>query len=210
MFGRIQPPPNSAPITDKAVTPVWGKFFTLLIESLNMSDRVISDTIVTVGQSNVSIVSGLTSNFGHYRLDIINMTLSDSNPTLSLTATQDGGIIYLGGTNYNYGLQSIQYSNPIIVDSDGGNGTSSVPMMLAATSNGATNIINGHIDIYDPSDTSVPTVLTWDLSYSDSSNYLVRITGNAQMSSVGLINGIKLTPSAGNVSGGRFIFRGVN
>ncbi len=210
---ELSTPPFGLAITDQNgnLTVAWQGFIQSLHDTVAYHGIVLSVQDASAS-ADIEFVTGLTNHFIRYEIDITNASWSAATTLLNLLVSTDRGTTWeTGASDYAYGVKSVQYSSgPTVADDDDSStGAAAISLINKNATNTADNVFNGKIIIHNPAAT-VKTMITWDLNYNGSSGDLINIKGIGQYLTADIINGIKLVPTSGTITAGRFTLTGFN
>lgn len=186
----------------------WAGWFNNLYDFLNKSHTIL-DVQSAVSSSDIQLTTAITSKFVKFRIDLEDVTFSAATSKLKATVSTDNGATYAAGTSYQWGVDSVILTSVTTYNSDGANTDSSMQLVYEDEVNTSTYAMNGSIEFVNPA-ASAPTMFTWDLSYRLTGGDICRVRGVGHYLSSTPINAIKLFPSSGNFTSGRFVLTGIN
>lgn len=203
------PPIGTAMDPSSAGIPrAWAGWFNNLFDFLNKSNTIL-DVQSASSSSSMEFLTAINSKFVKFRIDLEDVTFSAATSKLKATVSTDHGATYAAGTSYQWGVDSVILTTVTTYNADGANTDSSMQLVYENGVNTATYAMNGSIEFTNPA-ASTPTMFSWDLSYRITGGDICRIKGVGHYLSSTPINGIKLFPSSGNFTSGRFVLTGIN
>lgn len=210
---NLSTPPFGLPVTDARgnLTVSWVGWIQNLYDTVRYKGIVL-DVQDASTSADIKFKTGITDAYTRYEIEIVNASWSAATTLLNLLVSTDRGTTWkTGGTDYAYGMQAVVYSaGPIVsIDDDNSTGAAAISLLDKNATNTAGNVFNGKIVIYNPAAT-VKTMISWDMNYNGASGDLTNIKGLGQYLTADVVNGIKLVPTSGTITSGRFILTGFN
>lgn len=206
----LKQPPLGQPIeTAGHPNPAWLAWFNDLFNQ-GTTARVNLEEKTSVSGTELEFKSNINVTYNRYMLYITNMQVSADQVDLHMRLSKDTGLNYLAGTNYKWGVKS-EYieSGGMVIGTDGSTSDSKIQLNNNTLGSAFGERINGVVEIYDPSDSTVPKQIKWDLMYKNSSGNIEHCTGVAESADANAVDGIKLYLSNGQFSDGDVVIYGL-
>lgn len=164
--------------------------------STGTAPKLLQTYSVTNGTA-LNITGNIDSTYRTYEIKLIVSVLTD-NAELNLRTSSDGGSSYdAGGSDYDWGHRSTSTAG-----TDGSaNDSSDATIELAANlGNASTETGNLTIELWNPSNSSAHTCLSWRGNIKNGSGQSVNVTGAGSRLAAAAVNAVRILASSGNVT----------
>ena len=167
---------------------------------------VISTTVVSTPVASVDLTGFVPADYTSYEIELINVIPVADNVSFNLRTSSDGGSTWDSVSNgYYVSYDGRNSSNQGIAI---GATTSSISISGEVGSYPNEDGVSGTVRIHGPHLTK-RTMVTYLISYADSSGRHVSISGGGVRLSSADVDGVQLLFSTGNIESGTIVFRGI-
>lgn len=170
------------------------------------SAMALLNTLTASNSASLSDTTSLTSSYSSYLIVLENLIPATNNVTAELELHSDGSF-QTGSGSYTYANGGESSGGSTV--SNTGTGASLNLTVATAVYDGNSGL-SGVIHIFTPSQTASYKLLTWDLTYWDSSTVLHRIFGSGSWTGgTTAIDGLQFLFSSGNITSGAIKIYGI-
>jgi hypothetical protein len=166
---------------------------------------VISETVVSTGVASIDLTGFDASLYTSYEIELMNLEAASEPVFLNLRTSTDGGSTYdSGGSDYAYIYRGADTQPADISGQDNTNSAA----IIASTVDGGNSGVSGVIRLSGPH-LAKKTKGVFNFSYTRTFNILAHVYGGFERNSNADVDGVQIYFSAGNISGGTVVFRGI-
>lgn len=166
---------------------------------------VISETVVSTAVTSIDLTGFDASLYTSYEIELMSLEATSDPVFLNLRTSTDGGSTYdSGGSDYSYIYRGVDGQG---TDLSGQDLTNSAAI-LASTVDGGNSGVSGVIRLSGPG-LAKRTRGVYNFAYTRSFNLLAQVYGGFDRNSNADVDGVRIYFSAGNISGGTIVFRGI-
>jgi len=155
---------------------------------------LLSTTTVSSATATIDITSNIDSTYKIYMFDVINLNPSADNKVLVMRYKQASA--FVSGSVYDYGHHQQDANNSEAYVH--GTGDTQINMLTSA-GNAADEDINGRLFLFNPSDTTFRTLISWDFTYMQNAGYAANSNGGGGIRNTTATNGVQFLMNSGNI-----------
>lgn len=158
--------------------------------------KLLETYSVTNGAA-LNITGNIDSTYRTYEIKLIVSVLTD-NAELNLRTSSDGGSSYdAGGSDYDWGHRSTSAAG---TDGSANDSSDSIIELAANLGNASTETGNLTIELWNPSNSSAHTCLSWRGNIKNGSGQSVNVTGAGSRLAAAAVNAVRILASSGNIT----------
>ncbi len=170
--------------------------------------RVLIQSQTASASATIDFTSGITG-YTYYELEFLGVVPATDNTDLRMLFSTDGGMTWLGGTNYRYFTTNTDSGANTFSAVVAGAGGTSVYVLAPGTSNDADYGLNGIAQLFSIDDGNPQVTSSISSTESTSLDSMQCLSAGRVSSSGTAVDAIRLLFSSGNISVGTFRLFGI-
>jgi hypothetical protein len=206
-MAKAVPPPFGVGMVEESgfLSRAWLQWFQDIQN--NTAEGVVQLGSGTISSSEtITLTTGITSEYDHYRIELLDIIVSQPNDILNVRVSEDAGSTYKSGaTDYSWLIEENTGTQATTTD----NTATELPMNSSGFANSGQGIIRGNIEFFTPANTVNAKHFRWDLSYKNNSGNLTKTSGTGLYNGTGAIDAIKLYLNTGVLTSGSYKLYGI-
>jgi hypothetical protein len=206
-MAQLTPPPFGTNINEPSgfMSKGWIQWFQDIQEDTANGLNSVADSTIA-SDDTMDIVSGISSDYGHYSLVLQDILISQPSDVLNLRVSTDKGSTFeSGAADYTWILETNTGTISTTTDS----ADNKLQLTPSSLNNASDSIINGEIEFFTPAGTSNASHFKWDIQYKNTSGVLTTVKGSGLYNIPAAFDGIRLYLNTGVLTSGSYKLYGI-